>query len=159
LREDLSNVRKTLSSLQLERKTGDYSGLITIFGQHHTAASKDRPDGQVQEAIETLRKLKIPLSPQLLILKPVYQIAKDAASLITDPIGGCTKAFEAANKLREVVTTGQELESWSDRYAFAEVHYQLGWSLRSWLNEGVRLSDLFGTIKNDEPIRETEDED
>jgi hypothetical protein len=143
----------------LERKKGDYSGLITIFGQRHTAASKDKLDDQVQEAIQTLRKLKIPLPPQLLILKPVYQIAKDATSLITDPIEGCTKVFEAANKLREVVTTGKELESWSDRYAFAEVHYQLGWSLRSWLNEGVRLSHLFGTIKNDEPVRVTDDED
>jgi hypothetical protein len=39
-------------------------------------------DDQVGDAIDTLRKLMIPLPPQFLILKPIYDIAKTATSLI-----------------------------------------------------------------------------
>jgi hypothetical protein len=67
------------------------------------------------------------------------------------PIESSFGLLEKAKDLHEMASTGKELASWSDKYIFAEVHYQLGWPLRSWLNQGIKLEKLFGPIQDDEP--------
>ena len=153
LRNQLKPVRTALSMLQRERNTADYSGLITLFGVPHSDDSKLRLDDRVRDALDTLRDLKLPLPKQVLVLKPIYDIVKAAASLLVQPIESSSELFQKARELSELRSKGKELQLWGDRSTFAEVHYQLGWKLRSWLNEGVKLGDLFGPIQDDVPRR------
>jgi hypothetical protein len=151
LRDQLKSVREALSSLQREKDTADYSGLITIFGMPHTDESKSRLDDRVRDAIDALRKLKLPIPRSFLIIRPIYSVVSTFASLVTNPIRSTFDLVKKAKDLYELNSAGSELHSWSDRSAFAEVHYQLGWTLGSWRNEGIRLKDLFGDIQDDTP--------
>jgi hypothetical protein len=130
---------------------GDYRGLITIFGRAHTPGSKIAVDERVRDAEEALRRLKLPIPPQFLVVKPVFDVVKSAASLVVNLVSPVPQAFKAGKDLFDLFSSAQDVRSWSDTSAFLEVHYRLGWTLREWFNSGIRLERLFGPIQNDEP--------
>jgi hypothetical protein len=151
LRDELAPVRLALGSFQREKDTADYRGLITIFGKAHTADSKGVIDDRVHDAIEVLRKVKWPGPPQFLVIKPVFNLVKSAASLFSNLVSASPGAFGAAKDVFEAASAAKELQSFGDSSAFVEVHHRLGWTLRQWFNPGIRLEKLFGPIQGDEP--------
>lgn len=153
LREELTPVRTALQSFQLENEIGDYRGFITVFGKAHTADSKMAVDDRVADAVEALRIAKLPIPPQLVALKPVFDAVWSSASLFINLVSASPKAIKAAKDLLALALQVQDVRSAGDRTAFLEVHYRLGWDLREWFNHGVRIEDMFGPIQDDEPIR------
>jgi hypothetical protein len=151
LRDALSPVRFALAGFQREKDTADYRGMITIFGRSHTLGSKVVVDERVRDAMEALRKVNLAIPPQLLVLKPLFNMVQSASALVTNLMSNSPQAFKAGKDLVDVISAAREAESWSDRSAFVEVHYRLGWTLREWFNSGIRLERLFGEIQSDEP--------
>lgn len=151
LREDMTPVRDALSSFQREKDTADYSGLVTIFGQSHTPDSKITNDDRVRNAIEALRKATVAVPPQILVLKPVFDMVKSVTSLVTNLVSPSPRIFGAFKDGLDVLSKKKDVTSRADTAAFVEVHHRLGWALRGWFNSGIRLEDMFGPIRDDEP--------
>jgi hypothetical protein len=101
LRDELAPVRIALGGFQRERDTADYRGLITIFGKAHTPGSRVALDERMRDAVEALRKLKLPIPPQLLVLKPIFNIVKSASALVANLISASPQAFKAGKDLLE----------------------------------------------------------
>jgi hypothetical protein len=153
LRDELASVRSALSGFQRERDTADYRGFLSVFGKPHTEDSVIALDDRVHYALESLRKVKVPVPPQFFVLKPVFEMVKSAASLFTNLVSPFPRIVAASRDLVDLASKVTEVESSGDNSALVEVHYRLGWTLRDWFNSGIRLEELFGPIQDDEPYR------
>jgi hypothetical protein len=155
LREEMAPVRSALSSLQWERELGDYRGFITIFAKAHNEDSRLAVDDRMEDAIQALRSAKFPIPPQLVALKPAFDVVWSAVSLIKSLAGHSPAALSTIKTLIGLAHHAQDVQAADNRTAFLEVHYRLGWDLKEWFNCGVDVRDLFGPIHDDEPKRGT----
>jgi len=104
LRAELAPVRSALSGFQREKETADYRGLITIFGKPHTPDSKIDLDDRVHGALETLRNAMAPVPPQILVLKPVFDMVKSAAALFINLASASPKMLEAGKDMIDIAS-------------------------------------------------------
>ena len=152
LREEMASVRQALAHLQQERDWGKYrDGFQTIFATQPSRDSEITADEQTRKALDKLSNLKVPLPPQLLKLQPLFSVVKGAASLLINLIGPSPSWPDGFKDVREMVEKTLEMKAWNDDYAFAEVHNRLGWNLRGFFPSKIRLENLFGKIRDDEP--------
>jgi len=151
LREELAPVRMALAGFQHKKHGGEFLGYINIFGGYYSSATQRKADENVHAAFEALRKLKVPLPPQLLVVKSAFAVSKSVASLLSNLLSAIPRPIKAGAEIYEAVSQMKDLSTWSESNPFAEVHHRLGWTLRSWFNEGIKLETLFGSIRDDEP--------
>lgn len=159
LREELSEVRSALLRFDLEKKAGSYGSFLQgLFPTNSTEAARIDAGQRVQEAITNFRKQVIPLPPLMLKLRPLLSVVYETYSLVHGLLGDfetLKKAgLEIAQALPGIRSDLKEYQGFDDTNVFAEVHYQLGWDLRSWFNTDVELEKLFGQIQPDLPEAE-----
>lgn len=158
LREQLAPVRETLAAFRAEREGGDYRGLLSIFGKPPNEAARVAVDGRVHDALQALRAATLPVSPGLLVLKPLYGVVTSATSLVSRLLGGdltlaSRQLFAIGKDAYALISGTSELAASNNTSAFLEVHNRIGWTLRGFLNEGADTRRLFGTIREDLPVR------
>ena len=119
---------------------------------YHTRDSRIDVDERVRDAVEALRKLTVPVPPQIIVLKPVFELVKSAASLFMNLVSVLPDPSKAGKDIIDIASRVKDLKSAGDSSAFIEVHHRLGWTLRAWFNPGIRLDEMFGPIRDDEPF-------
>jgi hypothetical protein len=151
LREELTPVRTALAAFQHKRQGGEFLGYLTIFGGYYSSTAQREADENVHDALEVLRKLKLPLPPQLLAVKPASEITKSIASLLTTLLSAVSHPVKAAWEAYTLFSQANAVSSWSEKNAFVEVHHRLGWTLRTWFPHQAKIQSLFGAVVDDEP--------
>jgi hypothetical protein len=160
LREELGEVRSALLRFDLEKKAGSYGSYLQgLFPTNSTAAVRSEVDRRVQEAIANLYKQKVPLPRFMLKLRPLLSVIYETYLLVHGLLPGEFESLKKAGLEIMQAFPGiwsdlKEYQGFDESNAFAEVHYRLGWDLRSWFNTEVPLEKLFGQIQPDLPERD-----
>jgi hypothetical protein len=141
LRDELIPFRQALAGFQAEHEVGVYQGALgpLLLGTAASRGSRLDVDGKFLDAVLALKNVTMPLPPQLLLLRPVFDVLEAPVKAVKHAVTGDFLA--AGREVTDAILQAAEVKEKVDSGGFLEVHHHLGWTLNEWFKEADERLD------------------